>query len=78
VARVAVAEPAAVAPLVAALRPRIAAREGTFVVERAAAAVRGGLDVWGDAGSGLDLMRRIKAAFDPAGIFAPGRFVAGL
>jgi glycolate oxidase FAD binding subunit len=78
VARVAVAEPAAVAPLVAALRPRIAAREGTFVVERAAAAVKGGLDVWGDAGSGLDLMRRIKAAFDPAGIFAPGRFVAGL
>jgi len=78
VVRVAVAEPAAVAPLVGALRPRIAAREGTLVVERAAAAVKRGLDVWGDTGSGLDLMRRIKAAFDPAGIFAPGRFVAGL
>ena len=78
VVRVAVAEPAAVAPLVGALRPRIAAREGTLVVERAAAAVKRGLDVWGDAGSGVDLMRRIKAAFDPAGIFAPGRFVAGL
>ena len=78
IVRVAVEEAAAVATLVAALRPRVAAREGTFVVERAAAAVKRGLDVWGDVGGGLGLMRRLKAAFDPAGTFAPGRFVGGL
>jgi FAD/FMN-containing dehydrogenase len=34
--------------------------------------------VWGDAGEGLGLMRRVKAAFDPHGVFAPGRYVGGL
>jgi glycolate dehydrogenase FAD-binding subunit len=40
--------------------------------------VKADLDVWGDPGPGLGLMRRLKAAFDPPGVFAPGRFVGGL
>jgi glycolate oxidase FAD binding subunit len=78
VMRAAVGEARAVAPLVRALRPTLAARGGTVVVERALPAVKAELDVWGDPGSGLALMRRVKAAFDPAGTFAPGRFVGGL
>jgi glycolate oxidase FAD binding subunit len=35
--------------------------------------------VWGAPEAGnLALMRRLKEKFDPAGIFAPGRYVGGL
>jgi glycolate oxidase FAD binding subunit len=33
---------------------------------------------WSGPGPGLPLMRRIKRAFDPSGVFSPGRFVGGL
>jgi glycolate oxidase FAD binding subunit len=69
---------AGVARLVDAVRPEIQARGGFLVVERATPAVKAAIDVWGDPGEGLDLMRRVKAAFDPRGVFASGRFVAGL
>ena len=74
----AVAESHAVAPLVHALRPELERHGGSLVIERAAPAVKAGLDVWGDPGPGLPLMRRVKAAFDPAGVFAPGRYVGAL
>jgi glycolate oxidase FAD binding subunit len=35
------------------------------------------LDIWGPV-RGLELMRRIKAQFDPRGRLAPGRFVGGI
>jgi len=78
VVRVAVPEARAVAGLVAALRPGLEARGGSLVVERATPEVKAELDVWGDPGEGVALMRGIKAAFDPGGLFAPGRFVAGI
>lgn len=75
VVRAAVADPDDVAPLVTALRPVLEAGGGSFVVERAPMAVKRHLDVWGDPGPGGGLMARVRQAFDPAGIFAPGRFV---
>ena len=78
VVRVAVPEARAVPGLVAALRPGLEARGGSLVVERATPEVKAELDVWGDPGEGVALMRGIKAAFDPGGLFAPGRFVAGI
>jgi glycolate oxidase FAD binding subunit len=75
VVRIAVAPPDAVAPLVAALRLALEARGGCLVVERALPAVKAGLDVWGDPGPGLGLMQRVKAAFDPSGLFSPGRLL---
>jgi glycolate oxidase FAD binding subunit len=78
VVRVAVPEVCAVAALVAALRPGLEARGGSLVVERAPPEVKAQVDVWGDPGQGVALMRGVKAAFDPRGLFAPGRFVAGI
>jgi glycolate oxidase FAD binding subunit len=41
-------------------------------------ALRQGIDAWGDAIHGLDLMRRLKSEFDPGMILNPGRYVGGL
>ena len=78
VVRAAIRDAAAVTPLVHALRPDIEARGGSLVVERAVPAVKQAVDVWGDPGPGLTLMRGVKAALDPAGVFAIGRFVGGI
>ena len=83
VVRVAVADERSVPALVRALRPAREAAGGSLVVERARPAVKdalaaAGLDVWGDPGPGYELMRRLKAAFDPARLLSPGRFVRGL
>jgi len=78
VVRVAIRDAAAAAPLVGTLRPAVAALGGSLVVERAVPAVKQAVDVWGDAGPGLALMRGVKAALDPAGVFAIGRFVGGM
>jgi len=36
------------------------------------------VDVWGGAGDDIEVMRQVKAAWDPKGVLAPGRFGAGL
>jgi hypothetical protein len=36
------------------------------------------LNVWGYAGSTVEILQRVKKAFDPGGTFAPGRFVGGV
>jgi len=48
------------------------------VVERVPPAVKSTLDVWGRRPEGFELMRRLKHAFDPFGLLAPGRYVGGL
>jgi glycolate oxidase FAD binding subunit len=48
------------------------------VVLDAPAEVRAALDPWGDRTGPVDLMRKVKARFDPAGICAPGLFVGGI
>jgi glycolate oxidase FAD binding subunit len=40
--------------------------------------MRDGIDVWGTPPEGVDVMRRLKAAFDPKGILNAGRFVGGI
>jgi glycolate dehydrogenase FAD-binding subunit len=73
VVRIAVARGEHVPLLVQALRPRLESGGGSLVVHRASPEVKAAVDVWGDVGPGLDLIRRIKQAYDPAGVFAPGR-----
>jgi glycolate oxidase FAD binding subunit len=77
VVRIAVARADDVGVLMHDLRPRLEEDGGSLVLHRAGPAVKAALDVWGNLGPGRDLMRRIKATFDPDGIFALGRFVEG-
>jgi glycolate oxidase FAD binding subunit len=58
-----------------ALRREAEARDGNLVLWRAPMEVRSRIDVWGSPGEGLDLMKRIKAQFDPRSTLNPGRFV---
>lgn len=51
---------------------------GALVVEQCPAALKSEMDVWGAPGDDFGVMRKMKEAWDPAGILAPGRFVGGL
>jgi glycolate oxidase FAD binding subunit len=51
---------------------------GSVVIERASSFVKQRADSWGDVGPTANLMRSIKARFDPESILNPGRFVAGI
>ena len=60
------------------LRASAAGANGTLVIERAPAETRREADAWGDVGSTAELVRSIKARFDPQSLLNPGRFVLGL
>ena len=56
------------------LREELAAEGGSAVVERAPAAFKAQIDVWGPvAPEAFAIMERLKREFDPAGILNPGR-----
>jgi glycolate oxidase FAD binding subunit len=55
---------------VAAVRAQAEAAGGHAVVLDGPDELRA--DPWGPVPAGVEIMRRLKAAFDPAGILAPG------
>ena len=71
------ADPAAVAGVVTRLRAECTALGGSLVVLDGPAAVKAAVDPWGPVPA-IDLMRRVKAQFDPERRLAPGRFVGGI
>lgn len=70
-------DPAAVGEVLAVARARCAGTGGGAMLLRAPAETKAALDCWGPV-RGLDLMRRVKASFDPERLLAPGRFVGGI
>jgi glycolate oxidase FAD binding subunit len=52
--------------------------EGSLVLQAAPAALKAHLDAWGKPGGAFEVMRRLKADFDPRGLCNPGRFLGGL
>ena len=60
------------------LRQLAALRHGSVVVLHASGELRSQLDPWGEVGTALGTMRRMKQQFDPKGILNPGRFVGGI
>jgi glycolate oxidase FAD binding subunit len=50
----------------------------SLVVHRCPTVLKGAVDVWGDPGSSLGLMRALKAKLDPKNTLNPGRYVGGI
>lgn len=67
-----------IAELAGRLRRAAGELGGALVIERAPAEVKSQIDVWGNPGESLDVMRKLKAVWDPSGLLAPGRYVGGL
>lgn len=63
--------------LVEPLRAAARAERGSLVVADAPPAIASRVDVWGPSAA-LDVMRGLKARFDPHGTLNPGRFVGGI
>jgi len=51
---------------------------GAVTVERCSTELKSAIDVWGPVGDDFEMMRKVKAAWDPKGILSPGRFVGRL
>ena len=65
--------------LVGKLRSAVEGEGGSLVVERAPAELKATCEAWGSIKPEiLEIMKRIKIEFDPAGCLSPGRFVGGL
>jgi glycolate oxidase FAD binding subunit len=68
----------ALLPTIRELRQLAAVRHGSVVVLHASDELRSQLDPWGEVGTALGTMRRMKQQFDPKGILNTGRFVGGI
>jgi glycolate oxidase FAD binding subunit len=67
----------ALARAVSQLRQEAMSHQGSLVVTQASPTLARAVDVWGPIPS-LEIMRSLKARFDPNYIMNPGRFVGGL
>jgi glycolate oxidase FAD binding subunit len=58
---------------------QLCSREGSSVtIPWCPAALKSSVNIWGPLRPGAALMRRLKSAFDPQNIFAPGRSLGGI
>ena len=64
--------------VVSGLRSIASSVDGYALVEQAPLQAKAELDVWGDPGPALHLMRRLKDRMDPNRILNPGRYVGGI
>jgi glycolate dehydrogenase FAD-binding subunit len=56
----------------------VAEKQGHATLLHAPLALKSRASIWAGADENTGLMRRVKRAFDPQGLFAPGRFWGGL
>lgn len=64
--------------LINTLRSAAASLGGSVVVTRYPAKMKSMIDVWGPPGDDFEVMRKLKATWDPKSTLSPGRFVGGL
>lgn len=51
---------------------------GRAMIEWCPAELKRRVNVWGEPPEDFAMMRKLRSTFDPAGVFAPGRFMGGL
>jgi glycolate oxidase FAD binding subunit len=69
------------ADVLAELRRRVVAlgrENASLVIQRCPTDLKRGIDVWGDPGPSVGLMRALKDKLDPNHTLNPGRYVGGL
>ena len=71
-------EPTMIASTLAELRKHANSVGGNLILEMAPVEVKRDIDVWGTVGSGSEIMKKIKAQFDPSKLLNPGRFADGI
>ena len=71
-------EPRMIASTLAELRKHANHVGGNLILETAPVEVKRDIDVWGSVGSGSEIMKKIKAQFDPNNLLNPGRFADGI
>lgn len=57
------------------LRGFITSIDGHLILQEAPSDIKNGFDVWGEIGSGLGIMKRIKSNYDPNNLLNPGRYI---
>jgi glycolate oxidase FAD binding subunit len=72
------AKPTTVETLSAQIFTVAAAAQGYATLLHAPVNLKSTINVWGETRGDFSLMRKIKKAFDPNGVFARGRFVGGI
>ena len=60
------------------LRQSAMAAQGNLIIETAPPELKRRIDVWGDIGDTLGLMKQVKDRFDAEGLLNPGRFVSNI
>ena len=60
------------------LREQLTVGRGSVVVRNGSVTLRRKIDVWGEIGSGLRVMKAVKSRFDPDNRLSPGRGPGGL
>jgi glycolate dehydrogenase FAD-binding subunit len=59
------------------LRDLVSSLKGALVIQEAPFSLKAQVDVWGEIGSSLKVMEKLRTLFDPYCILNPGRFVDG-
>jgi len=57
------------------LRGFLSSIGGHLILQEAPYEIKAGVSVWGDFGSGLSIMKKIKFNFDPNNLLNPGRYI---
>ncbi len=68
-------EPSSMIESLNSLRAFVSSIGGHLIIQEAPCEIKAGVSVWGDFGSGLGIMKKIKFNFDPDNLLNPGRFI---